>query len=176
MKKYLVIHMVKNSQGIAYNKICGVFDLPQDAEVYKDKYDRRMLDSYMVTATLDLDEKGRFVPQSFEYNEDEPTDEKTILGAMNAYSNIDKDLSLEEAFNAMPTKHEEALSSLNEEIREAMEETGENINYQAPDLLGDQLKRYEEETGNEFLPASSPEEEILRNDPQGIKDEMTELK
>ena len=166
MKKYLVIHMVKNSQGIAYNKVCGVFDLPQDAEAYKDKYDRRMLDSYMVTATLELDEKGRFVPQDFEYNEDEPSDEKTILGAMGAYSNIPDDVSLEEAFNAIPTKHEEALSSLNQEIREAMEETGENINYQAPDFYGDQLKRAEE----------LKEEDILRDDPQGIKDEMKELK
>lgn len=146
MKKYLVIHMVKNSQGIAYNKVCGVFDLPQEAEAYKDKYDRRMLDSYMITATLDLDEKGRFVPQDFEYSEDEPTDEKTILGAMNAYSNIDKDISLEEAFNTIPTKHEQALSQL----------VGENKVVVNPEDL------------NEKNP--------FKDDPQGIKDEMAELK
>ena len=83
-------------------------------------------------------------------------------------SNVSKKLkySLDEAFDAMPTKHEEALSSLNQEIREAMEETGENINYQAPDIYGEQLKRAEE----------LKEEDILRDDPQGIKDEMKELK
>ena len=139
MKKYLVIHMVKNVQGIAYNKVCGVFDLPQDAEAYKDKYDRRMLDSYMVTATLDLDEKGRFVPQSFEYNEDEPTDEKTILRAMNAYNDVDKDISLEEAFANLPGSQARANTVVNN-----------------PEDLG--------------------EKNPFKEDPNGIKDEMKELK
>lgn len=146
MRKYLVIHMVKNSQGIAYNKVCGVFDLPQEAEAYKDKYDRRMLDSYMVTATLDLDEKGRYVPQDFEYNEDEPCDEKTILGAMGAFHNISENVSLDEAFANYPVKHEEALNGL----------VGENKVVSNPEDLGDK---------NPF-----------RDDPNGIKDEMKELK
>ena len=142
MKKYLVIHMTKNSQGISTNKVCGVFNFPQDAEAYRDRHDRRMLDSYMVIAELEYDEKGNFVPQDFEYNEDEPIDEKTIVGAMGAYSNIDRNLSLDEAFDAMPIKHEKALSGLEEE--------------------------------NKVV--SNPEDEILKDDPNGIKDEMKELK
>lgn len=134
MKKYLVIHMVKNSQGIAYNKVCGVFNLPQEAESYKDKYDRRMLDSYMITATLDLDEKGRFVPQDFEYNEDEPTDEETLLKVAKF-----EQCSLEEAFADLPGS-----------------QAGANTVVNNPEDLG--------------------EKNPFKDDPNGIKDEMKELK
>ena len=148
MKKYLVIHMTKNSQGISTNKVCGVFNFPQDAEAYRDRHDRRMLDSYMVIAELEYDEKGRFVPQDFEYNEDEPCDESIMLGAIKAYANIPEDVSLEEAFNddVYPVRHEEALSGL----------VGENKVVSNPEDLGDK---------NPF-----------KDDPNGIKDEMKELK
>lgn len=154
MKKYLVIHMTKNSQGISTNKVCGVFNFPQDAEAYRDRHDRRMLDSYMVIAELDYDEKGNFVPQDFEYNEDEPWNEKTILKAMGVYSNIPEDVSLEEAFKeeVYPTKHGDALDS-----------SGHNypFAYSHPAVQEEQ---------------KHPEEEILKDDPNGIKDEMKELK
>lgn len=171
MKKYLVIHMVKNSQGIATNKVCGVFNLPQDAEAYKDKYDRRMLDSYMITATLELDEKGRFVPQSFEYNEDEPTNEETLLRIYGI-----EDYPLDEAFKDLPGENKvvtnpEELGNKNpfkenvdKVINEAVEKIIKMTEYKNP---GD--------FDSSYVPSKS-EEELLKEDPNGIQDEMAELK
>ena len=63
MEKYFVIHLLRNKAGLETNKVCGVFNTKQAAEAYQDKYDRRMLDSHMIIATLQLDEKGRILPQ-----------------------------------------------------------------------------------------------------------------
>ena len=110
--KYLVINVIK-SDGILTNKVVGMFAAKQDAEAYVDKYDKRSLDSYLITATLQLDDNGKFVSDGFnDYIDDTPV-----------------------------------MDSLVEKFAEHKDPY-----------------------------ADTPLEELFADDPQGIKDEMAELK